>query len=203
MQGVLKYAYIYDLYQWLIGTRVARDRLFDRYVSIPENCMLLDIGCGSGELLDYLPREVRYTGIDVNASYIEAARRAYGDRGRFECIDVNAIESLDLGENVFNRVALIGVLHHLDDAEVLRTLAFAHASLKPGGIVFTVDGVLLPDQSRITKFILSKDRGQYVRSDTEYRSLAESIFPNTETFIERGPLRFSYMSDYFIMRMTK
>lgn len=199
LRSILKFPSVYELYQSLVGTRRARDRIFDTYVRLPESCRLLDIGCGSGELLEYLPSHVQYTGVDINPRYIELARKKYGERGRFELIDVNAMERLGLPKASFDTVVLYGVLHHLDDGEVHRVLSFAKTTLKAGGFVFSVDGVYLKDQSRIKKFILSRDRGNYVRFDHEYQKLAHEIFADVEAFVERDALRIP--TDYFVMRM--
>lgn len=200
-RSLLRFAFIYDLYQWLVGSRAARDRLFATHLPLSEGCVLLDIGCGTGELLEYLPAHIRYTGVDINPHYIELARKKYGSRGRFEHIDVSDIDRLALPQGSFDVVVLYGVLHHLNDEEVRSVLSFARSMLQSSGVVFTVDGVYLEDQSWIKKFILSKDRGHYVRFDHEYKKLARAIFPNTETFVERNSLRIP--TDYFVMRMTK
>lgn len=200
LRSILKFPSVYELYQSLVGTRRARDRIFDTYVRLPEGCKLLDIGCGSGELLEYLPSHVQYTGVDINPRYIELARKKYGERGRFELIDVNAMESLELPKGAFDIVVLYGVLHHLADGEVRRVLSFAKTMLKAGGFVFSVDGVYLNDQSRSKKFILSRDRGYHIRFDHEYQKLAREVFANVETFIERNALRIP--TDYFVMRMS-
>lgn len=200
LRSILKFPSIYELYQSLVGTRRARDRIFDTYLRLPENYKLLDIGCGSGELLDYLPTHVQYTGVDINPRYIDLARKQYGERGRFELIDVNDIERLALPRGSFNAVVLYGVLHHLNDEEVRSVLDFAKAMLRDTGVVFTVDGVYLEGQSAIKHFILSRDRGNYVRFDHEYTKLAREIFPNVETSVERDALRIP--TDYFVMRMS-
>lgn len=201
MRSILKFPSIYDLYQSLVGSRAARDRLFKTYAPLREGTKLLDIGCGTGELLEYLPAYIEYTGIDVNPLYIELAHKKYGDRGHFELIDVNNIERLALPKGSFDVVVLYGVLHHLDDGEVHRVLSFARSMLKEGGVVFTVDGVYLEGQSALKQFILSRDRGAYVRFDREYRALAEEIFPQVESFVERDALRIP--TDYFVMRARK
>jgi len=43
---------------------------------------VIDIGCGSAEVLRYLP-DVDYIGIDINPDYIAFARRTYGNKGTF------------------------------------------------------------------------------------------------------------------------
>ncbi|MBI4093825.1 class I SAM-dependent methyltransferase [Candidatus Kaiserbacteria bacterium] len=201
IRSVLKFPSVYDLYQSLVGSRAARDRLFRTYLPLSERCHLLDIGCGSGELLEYLPVHVDYTGVDVNPRYIELARKKYGSRGRFEIIDVNNIQRLALPNNGFDVVVLYGVLHHLNDGEVRDVLLFARSMLKEDGVVFTVDGVYLQGQSWIKKFILSRDRGQNVRFDHEYQKLARKIFSSVDVFVEQDVLQIP--TDYFVMRMRK
>jgi SAM-dependent methyltransferase len=43
---------------------------------------VLDIGCGPGEILEYLPA-VDYVGFDINPKYVEAVQKRFGGRGRF------------------------------------------------------------------------------------------------------------------------
>jgi SAM-dependent methyltransferase len=45
---------------------------------------VLDIGCGTGELLKYLPAEMYYVGMDVSPTAIEAASQRYSDRPKTE-----------------------------------------------------------------------------------------------------------------------
>ena len=203
VRSILKFSAIYDLYQWAVGVRAARDRIFDAYVLIGEKCKLLDVGCGSGELLEYLPSHVQYTGIDINPYYIETATKKYGNRGRFVCMDVNDLDELGLDQSEYDIAVLFGLLHHLSDDEVLATLASVYTALKLGGFALTVDGVYLDGQSWVKRFILSKDRGAHVRPKGEYEALARQRFPQTEVFIERSPLRFGFLTDYLVMRMMK
>ncbi len=42
--------------------------------------MILDVGCGYGDLLDHLPGEYRYVGIDPNGEALAEARRLHPDR---------------------------------------------------------------------------------------------------------------------------
>lgn len=41
---------------------------------------ILDVGCGTGQLLHYLDRDVTYLGIDISPTAIETARANFGDR---------------------------------------------------------------------------------------------------------------------------
>ena len=201
LRSILKVPFFYDTYQSLVGSHKMRKYITSRYMHFSENCKVLDIGCGTCELLDFFPNNIQYTGFDKNKECIESAKKRYGTRGNFICKDVNTIEELNLKENEYDLILLIGVLHHLNDSEVVETLSSAKKLLKQDGYVLSVDGVYLQQQSGITKYILSKDRGQHVRFDHEYKRLAESVFSKTEVFIEKKILRIP--TDYIVMKMFK
>ncbi len=65
---------------------------------------ILDIGCGSGEILHWYQAPPRYLGLDVTPVLVEQARVAHPLR-RFECVDVLSA-SLDR----FDTVVMIGLL---------------------------------------------------------------------------------------------
>ena len=80
---------------------------------------VLDVGCGTGEIADSLGPAVSYVGIDSNEAFIRHARSHR--RGRMVCADVTR-QIPDLGRT-FHTALFLGVLHHLDDAEVLQAWA--------------------------------------------------------------------------------
>jgi len=198
---LLERPFVYNTVQWLVGTKKFRKHIASRYMNFEENCKVLDLGSGTGELLDYLPKKIHYTGIDNNNDYIDAAKKRYGHRGTFLCYDLNSVDELHLGENEFDVILLIGVLHHLKDIEVSKMLASAKKLLKQGGHVLSIDGAYLKEQSGIAKFVLSNDRGRHVRFDHEYKALAETVYAKVEMFIERGLLRIP--DDFVVMKMFK
>ena len=82
---------------WIPGARKVR---FDALTSVGElqNCRILDVGCGFGDLYGYLTAKgikVDYTGIDLNPDFIEIAKKAYAD-GRFMVAD---FEEDDIGKD--------------------------------------------------------------------------------------------------------
>ena len=46
-----------------------------------------------------------------------------------------------------------------------------------------MDGVYVEGQSPIARYLLSKDRGEYVRSPKSYETLAKTAFASVRTFI--------------------
>jgi SAM-dependent methyltransferase len=151
---------------------------------------VLDIGCGPGRLVEYLPG-VEYVGLDLSENYIAAARQRYGHTGaRFF---VNRVEDLDadvLGE--FDVVVAKGLLHHLDDDEVIHFFKVAAGTLAPGGRTVTLDNAYTPDMSRLSRFVISKDRGQSVRSPEGYADLARMTFAEVDIAVHHDLMRIPY-----------
>jgi SAM-dependent methyltransferase len=201
LRAILSFPFVYHSFQWLVGTPRMRKFIFKNFISFPENAKVLDIGCGPGELLDYIPATADYTGFDKDKECILYAQKKFGDRGKFLHLEVSDLHQLQVHENEYDVVLLFSILHHLNDHEAEKTLKLARYCLKPSGIAVSVDGVYLKDQSRAAKYILSKDRGQHVRKDEDYVRLAKNVFERTEVHIEKKLLRIP--TDLIIMKMTK
>ena len=71
----------YRLFFLIVGGDV-RKIYTTEYVKAQPGEKVLDIGCGPGDILEYLP-DVKYTGFDLSPEYIEAAKKRFGERGRF------------------------------------------------------------------------------------------------------------------------
>ena len=179
---------VYRIWSRLVG---GKDRgTFPRdHIRAREGQRVLDIGCGPADVLAHLPK-LDYTGFDANPDYIATATRNYGDRGRFYCQRVSE-ESLAANEG-YDIVLAIGVLHHLDDAEAERLFRLAHTALAPGGRLVTLDGVFDKRQSRLARLIISRDRGEHVRDERGYRSIAERVFTKIHPVVRSDLLTIPY-----------
>jgi SAM-dependent methyltransferase len=118
--------------------------------------------------------DVQYVGYDPNARYIDRARRAFKDQGqffagRFGKDDLARHDPFDIG-------ILLGVLHHLDDAEACRLLGLLRSAIKPGGRLITLDNVFVENQNPIARKLIEWDRGKNVRGISGYRGLVASHF---------------------------
>jgi len=200
IRSILSVPAVYTLFGELIDKKSGGNTvLVKEYIQPKENDKLLDIGCGTGNILHYLPKNIEYTGFDANHQYIEAAQKRYGHRATFICEQLNTTH---LGKySQFDLVLVDGVLHHLDDREALQLFKIAHVALKNGGRLITMDGVFVENQSSIAKWLISKDRGQNVRTQASYLELASQVFSNITTHIRHDLLRIPYT--HFILECTK
>jgi len=179
LRSLLSHPTVYQFCQNAVGARGARRRLVRDFFCPADGMKILDIGCGPADILEFLP-QVRYFGFDASPEYIRDAQRRWGGRGHFNCATVNA---QTLQERDFDLVTAIGVLHHLDDAEARSLFALASEVLRPGGRLVTLDGVYVAKQSPVARYLLSKDRGEYVRSRDAYETLARSAFGDLESTV--------------------
>jgi cyclopropane fatty-acyl-phospholipid synthase-like methyltransferase len=174
VRAILSHPVVYEAFQRFMGAKRGREWIVRDLIRPFPGMRILDLGCGPAEILDSLPQDVAYTGYDMSAEYIAAAKAKFGARGTFHCRLLEQAEVATL--DPFDLVMGIGVLHHLDDGTARQFMTLAQAGLKPGGRVLTLDACYAPKQNPIARFIISRDRGQHVRSAAGYRALAEGIF---------------------------
>jgi len=195
---VLSLPRIYEAFQQLLGARAARTRFVREFLQPYEKARILDVGCGTGALLDDLPSAVEYTGFDMNPSYNDAARRRYPGRGTFFC----AAASNELPSAAeFDFVVARSLLHHLGDSDAGKVVAMARRVLPPGGVFVSSDNVFYEGQPWLSRTLIALDRGSSVRTPDEYRRLIEPHFTKIETWLVTDMVRFPYA--HFIMRATR
>jgi len=112
------------------GERVPRrHRLLAEAVRAGAHDFVVDLGCGSARLLDFVEAR-RYVGVDEHEPSLDEARSARSGPGReFVLASLDAVDlSPWRGADV---VVLSSVTHHLDDAEVTALLDRIVAAVGP------------------------------------------------------------------------
>lgn len=112
-------------------------------------------------------------GYEPNAAYIERARSRFGNRGTFH---VGYFTAADASADLFDIVIVGGVLHPMTYEDARTLFSTAARVLKPGGRVVSLDNIYVDNQNPIARFIISRDRGQNVRTPEGYRALATNVF---------------------------
>jgi len=160
--GWLKVPSIYNIFSAAVGGNVLRRSLIQNHVRPKPGDKVIDIGCGSAEVLRYLP-DVDYIGIDINAEYIAFARRTYGDKATFLVGDTQSFRG-DPRFKDANLAMAFGLLHHLDDEEAMQCLQFAYDALQTKGRFICHEACWIPNQGALSKYVMSMDRGRIIRT---------------------------------------
>ena len=183
LRSVLSFPVVYDLVQRLFGSRSNRRAFVARFIRPRPGDAVLDVGCGSAELLEFMPG-VRYVGYDPNPRYIAYAQRKFGSGGRF--IDGYFLADDAKRHQPFDIGILTGVLHHLDDGEAANLLAALRASIRTGGRLVTVDNVFIDGQNPVARKLIEWDRGKNVRQSAGYHALLQRHFSDVaETIVHK------------------
>jgi cyclopropane fatty-acyl-phospholipid synthase-like methyltransferase len=189
---VLSSPLVYSAYRALVTGQKEHRVFAEEYVRARPGQRILDVGCGPADLLDDLPERVDYTGFDTSASYIAEATRRYGHRARFLQRHVDRQVVDELGAGSFDRVLAHGLLHHLNDDEVVEFFELSRHALSADGHLVTLDGCFVAGQSRAARFLLEQDRGRFVRDEASYVALAKRVFADVRADIRHDMYRIPY-----------
>jgi cyclopropane fatty-acyl-phospholipid synthase-like methyltransferase len=128
-------------------------------------CEVLDIGCGSGgpSLALVQQTKCRLTGVDLEASGVEHARRLTVARGlsdmvTFETVDCN--ERLPLPDAMFDVVVCIDAVLHLKNR--FAALADWSRLLRPQGRVIFTDAAVVTGPISIEELYVRASQGAFV-----------------------------------------
>lgn len=190
MKHLLAHPALYQAYQELGGFFGARVKAIRDYLPLKAGARVIDIGCGPGHIVRHLPRGIDYVGLDIDPRSIDYARRRFGDLGQFHVrfFDADAVQAL----GPVDVIMMNGVMHHIGDDDLAATLSHVKAALKPGGVLFTLDGAYAPGQSRVAKWLLDNDRGVHVRDAEGYRRLLADRFETVEMHVRDDYSRLPY-----------
>lgn len=104
---------------------------------VSEGMRVLEIGCGEGgNIVPFLERGCRVTGIDINEGQIALAREFYSSHPNADnltLISEDIYKVTDLPEQ-FDIVVMRDVIEHIPDQE--HFLSFAKQFIAPGGVMF-------------------------------------------------------------------
>jgi SAM-dependent methyltransferase len=188
-EAVMGIPFIYRTALGWLAKSSASDYLVSEFIRPEPKTTVLDVGCGVASILQHLG-DVEYVGVDHNPDYIAKAREMFGTRGSFHVADVSEVAGLV--NRTFDRVLLLGVLHHLTDAQCDELLSECSSLLAPGGTLITFDCALTEDQHWIARRLVKADRGRYARSPDHYAGLISPYFDTVKTDVRHDLLRVPY-----------
>ncbi len=163
--------------------------LVNEYIQPMPGISVLDVGCGPAEILELL-QDVNYIGLDHNPNYIATATKKYGAKGTFICAGVDQLN--DFGLKTFDRIIILGVMHHLDDAQLAKLMMSLKDRLNQGGTLITFDVAYEDKQNLIAKLLAKNDRGRFVRTKEQYLKFIELAFKVEQADLRHDLLRVPY-----------
>jgi cyclopropane fatty-acyl-phospholipid synthase-like methyltransferase len=188
IRSLLSHPGVYRTFWNVIGGPGYIKVFVEEYVRPKPGARILDIGCGPGTTVPYFAN-TEYVGFDISPNYIESARRRF-PQATFVCERISHYTLPQ--DSYFDVVLALGIIHHLDDAEAQQLCETAYRALKPGGKLVTFDGVLTDSQSRLARYLVTRDRGEHVRNEQGYIQIASRVFPNVRSTVRHDLLRIPY-----------
>ena len=180
---------VYDVIQFLTGGPLAA-RAMRRWLAA-ERGLVIDVGGGTGRLKPLLPAGTNHVCVDLDPLKLSAyamkfadARPVYGD----------ALH-LPLRSGVAPLVALIAVSHHLTDAQLETALREAARVQAPGGQLFFLDALLIPERWA-SRVLWRHDQGSHPRNASGLVAALQKHFRIVERF------EYTLLHRYLVCRCT-
>jgi SAM-dependent methyltransferase len=197
LRRLLTLAPLYAGFQNAVGARRAREWFAARALRLAPGARVIDVGCGTADIIDLLPEGVGYAGFDPNPAYIARASRTYAARPNTSFLHGTAAEAArDPRFTDATVVICLGVMHHLDETQARELLKFAKRALTPEGRLRAIEPAWLPEQGSVSRWIMSLDRGIGIRSAADWHRLVEGTFPACQTTPMTGLIRLPYTHVY-------
>ena len=176
---LLQYQFFYDLYQLFVGGVAYRNRLVRKIYS-PEVLTLVDLGCGTGAIIPLLNSSTQYIGIDTSEEYLKKAKLRGGNCHLLlgDVSEKTWTNGLSVSSNTV--ATALGLFHHLDDDSLMGLLSNCAEILPVGGLLVSVDPVIVRDTSMVARWFANNDRGKFVRSPEELDFLLRKFGFKTE-----------------------
>lgn len=189
LQAVLGRPEIYNLSQRVIGAARVRNQCIAA-LDVRGGMRVLDVGCGPAYYFGRLPAGVEYHGFDTAPHYLTWARTQF-PAAHFHDGIYRETDRAALGP--FDRVLLLGLLHHLDDDEAHGLLDLVARSLAPNGRAVALDTTAGGEVSGLESALARQDRGRFVRTAAAFRELASAHFDDvTGQLVGAPPVPFPH-----------
>ncbi|MBT9589243.1 class I SAM-dependent methyltransferase [bacterium] len=130
--------------------------------------VIVDVGCGFGEALRYLPSFQAYHGFDTSERAIGHFRQKHGGDSRIH-LHQGEMTWENLQRIKPTKVLLMGILHHLDRSQALQLLGWMRSQPTLQRIV--TQDPLYQSGKWINNLLCWLDRGRYVLDQAGYEQL--------------------------------
>ena len=78
LRTLLEFPFVWNSFEKIIGGSRAKRKFVKNFIIPFEGASILDIGCGTGEIINYMPEDINYVGFDLSNKYIDYAKNKHG-----------------------------------------------------------------------------------------------------------------------------
>ena len=142
---------------------------------IIKSSKILELGCGPGSNTNLFHAK-NYTGIDLNQSYINQAKKLYPEQN---FIIANACKPEDVVLPYFDLIFSNSLFHHLSDEQLLELFSGASNLLSKDGSICIID-MVADTNSYLSKALVSLDRGKHPKTENRLRQIFQIYFSELE-----------------------
>lgn len=146
---------------------------------------VLDLGSGTGEFSPLFSSE-GYSGIDIEPANIAFAKAHYPGK-EFRQGDARALPFMD---DAFDKILVVGVLHHLSDDDCRKALSEMKRVLRKDGTLLVIEDTKYG--SLVSIILRAIDRGNHVRSFDEWKDVLGAFFTIRDSFMFRTGIGCPY-----------
>ena len=144
-------------YKWFLKNLNLKDKV------------VLDIGCGRGEVVNYCAKEgaKKVVGIDFSKEAIEIALDFNRDYANIELVEM---EAKDMNfKNIFDVVFLLDVIEHIPDEEMQLIYPKIYSALKKNGILILHTPIFESKESRDNSDFIPAVSGMHCNKQTKQK----------------------------------
>jgi cyclopropane fatty-acyl-phospholipid synthase-like methyltransferase len=166
---VLGNPFVYNTIRPLVVGGIDLSSLY-KTLEVTDQDIVLDVGCGTGDALNYLDGFQQYWGFDIDEVAVSYAKKHFGSKHGV-VFQTKLLEKTDIRQIQPSRVVLAGLLHHLSDHEVGGLFSMLASSPNLRRVV-TQDIAYLSSEL-VSNFFAWLDRGRFCRRPREYEALVK------------------------------
>ena len=204
MKKILNLYLFYNIYQALIGCNKWHKRYYENFIRpIIENksiISILDIGCGTGNLVKNLPhtstqKKIYYTGIDYQQNYISYCIKKYPEH-KFFC--QSALDYIDL-KTTFDIIISEALISNFDNENAEKFFENIIRHSNENTTIIISDMNYKKENSKIENLFLSNERGSVLRGKKEYIEILSKYFNIKSVFEINNAYRIPYQKIVFVL----
>ncbi|MFW5999630.1 MAG: class I SAM-dependent methyltransferase [Halanaerobiaceae bacterium] len=135
----------FDLAMKVVGHSDSLEKVAER-IDFSEGDKLLDLGGGTGQLLNYIPEEVDVTILDSSEKMLERARNKV-KRQNIEYVKGRG-DNMPFPDHIFDHIVIVDAFHHFNQVDT--TIMELSRVIKPSGQLYILE---YTPESNVTRLI--------------------------------------------------